>query len=63
MRQGRDRVVAVESGVVQPVFNLELAEGKSFFVGVRGVLVHDNTRVDPVLFAFDSETAATAAAR
>jgi hypothetical protein len=65
MLEGRDRIVAVDSGVVQPVFNLELAEGKSFFVGDRGVLVHDNTLVDPVLFAFDSETVAvpTAAAR
>ncbi len=52
---GRLGVVSVESGKVQPVFNLELSTGKSFFVGKRSVLVHDNTTVDPVHRPFDSE--------
>ena len=52
---GRVGVVSVESGIVQPVFNLELSTGKSFFVGKQGVLVHDNTTVDPVQRPFDSE--------
>jgi hypothetical protein len=43
------------SGDVQPVFNLEIPGRKSFFVGVRGALVHDNTPVDPVPLAFDAE--------
>lgn len=38
------RVVTVESGEpVQPVYNLEVAEDASFFVGAAGVLSHDNT--------------------
>jgi hypothetical protein len=52
---GRLGVVTVESGEVQPVFNLELSEGKSFFVGKQGALVHDNTLVDSVLHPFDTE--------
>jgi hypothetical protein len=52
---GRDKVVAVESDTVQPVFNLEVLAGKDFFVGKQGALVHDNTLVEPVLQPFDSE--------
>ena len=37
----------------QPVFNLELAGGDSFFVGTRGVLAHDNSMVSPVEKPFD----------
>jgi hypothetical protein len=60
---GHDRVVAVETGDVQPVFNLEVFAGKSFFVGQQGALVHDNTLVDPVVQPFDAVVAASATDR
>ncbi len=52
---GRIRVVSVKTELVQPVFNLEVAAGQSFFVGHRRVLVHDNSLVQPVTDAFDAE--------
>jgi hypothetical protein len=57
---GLCKVVAVESGEVQPVFNLELAEGHNFFVGQQGALVHDNSRVRPPSQPFDAPPALTA---
>jgi hypothetical protein len=48
------RVTKVEPNVVQPVFNLEVPEGHSYFVGRQGVLVHDNTRLQPVAKPFDT---------
>ena len=42
---------------VQPVFNLEVAHGQSFFVGDRGVLVHDNSLVEPTPEPFDAASA------
>ncbi len=48
---GLRRVATVDSDEVQPVFNLDIAENRSFFVGESGVLVHDNsvpgTRITP----------------
>ncbi len=41
------RVEAIESGPAQPVWNLELAEGHSYLVGQRGMIVHDITAVNP----------------
>ncbi|MGC8642738.1 MAG: polymorphic toxin-type HINT domain-containing protein [Isosphaeraceae bacterium] len=49
-------VVAVKSvnpDKVQPVFNLQLAEGISFLVGTSGVLAHDNSVVNPEEKPFD----------
>ena len=46
-------VEAVERYRVQPVFNLEVADGYSFFVGKQGVLAHDNTIVNPTEKPFD----------
>ena len=40
-------VKSVEAERVQPVFNLHVAEGESFFVGRTGVLAHDNSLVNP----------------
>lgn len=40
----------------QPVFNLEVASGGSFFVGKAGALVHDNSLVRPVGHPFDAST-------
>lgn len=51
---GTATVTAVEEDATQPVFNLEVAEGASFFVGQRGVLVHDNSRVLPTPEPFDA---------
>jgi hypothetical protein len=48
---GTVRVAAVEAADVQPVFNLDVAGGHSFFVGKDATLVHDNsvpsTRIEP----------------
>ena len=65
---GSRRVISVDDDEAQPVFNLEVASGQSFFVGRGGVLVHDNSVVEPVLKPFDAasglvlETAKTSAA-
>ena len=37
------RVVSVEPGSVEPLYNLDVAQNRSFFVGNGNVLVHDNT--------------------
>jgi len=47
-------VTSVEGEQVQPVFNLKIAEGRSFFVGTSGVLVHDNSLVQPLSKPFDA---------
>jgi hypothetical protein len=47
-------VKTVEKERVQPVFNLHVAEGESFFVGRTGVLAHDNSVVNPTPNPFDS---------
>ena len=52
---GRLAVVkTVEKDRVQPVFNLHVADGESFFVGRTGVLAHDNSTVNPTPNPFDS---------
>ncbi len=50
-------VERVEPARVQPVFNLEVAEGRSYFVGKLGALVHDNSPVEAVPHPFDASTA------
>jgi hypothetical protein len=40
---GLARVVAVEEDQVQPVFNLDVARNRTFFVGQGATLVHDNS--------------------
>jgi hypothetical protein len=59
---GTARVVSVSEEQVQPVFNLDVAERRSFFVGASGALVHDNSLVDPVLHPFDAPKAPEVAA-
>jgi hypothetical protein len=44
------------------VFNLEVDGGQSFFVGGPGVLVHDNSLVQPVSAPFDAGPVLTAVA-
>ena len=62
---GPARVESVESGSVQPVFNLDVAEAHDFFAGAVAVLVHDNTLPEIRLEPFDavSELTASASAR
>jgi Pretoxin HINT domain len=47
-------VKSVEKEQVQPVFNLQVADGESFFVGLAGVLAHDNSVVNPTPSPFDA---------
>ena len=54
---GLARVSSVSADLVRPVFNLEVHEGQSFFAGVPGALVHDNSPVEPVRRPFDTVTA------
>ena len=51
---GTARVRSVADDEVQPVFNLQVAEGNSFFVGGSGTLVHDNSLVEPAPAPFDA---------
>ncbi len=51
---GTARVGSVETQPVQPVFNLEVGPSQSYFVGDSGLLVHDNSLVNPVPFPFDA---------
>ena len=54
-------VEAVEPNQTEPVFNLEVADGGSFFVGQVGALVHDNSLVEATPDPFDA--AATVAVK
>ena len=51
------RVVATGHDAVQPVYNLEVADGRCYFVGERGVLVHDYSLALPVAGPFDAAPA------
>jgi hypothetical protein len=57
---GIARVAAVKPDATQKVYNLEVASGRSFFVGRRGALVHDNTTVEPTPRPFDAQAATLA---
>ena len=52
--RGRSRVISVTQGQVVPVFNLDVAQTRTFFVGEHAALVHDNTLPDPHLAPFDA---------
>jgi Pretoxin HINT domain len=39
----------VQSDRAEPVFNLTVMQSHSFFVGQRGMLVHDSSRIEPVV--------------
>jgi Pretoxin HINT domain len=47
-------VKSVDKEQVQPVFNLQVADGESFFVGRTGVLAHDNSPVNATPSPFDA---------
>ena len=55
---GDAEVKAVDRDDVRPVFNLEVADGHSFFVGTRRALVHDNSLVAPTPEPFDARAVA-----
>ncbi|MFI5458079.1 MAG: polymorphic toxin-type HINT domain-containing protein [Isosphaerales bacterium] len=48
-------IQSVEEEAVQPVFNLEVAGNRDYFVGKLGTLVHDYSFVQPVREPFDRE--------
>ncbi len=53
-------VQSIEPDATQPVYNLDVAENRDFFVGNKGLLVHDFSFVQPVAAPFDSQTGACA---
>jgi hypothetical protein len=48
------KVIAVEPGPTQPLYNLDVAKNQTFFVGTGDVLVHDNTLPPARQTAFDA---------
>jgi hypothetical protein len=57
--EGLAHVESVEPVASQPLFNLEVAQCASFFVGKTGALVHDNSLVEPPYNPFDALTPAS----
>ena len=51
---GLVRVAEVEPDSIQPLYNLDVSDPRSFFVGASNVLVHDNTLPDHRLKPFDA---------
>jgi hypothetical protein len=51
---GVARVDRIETDSVQPLYNLEVAASRTFFVGQSKLLVHDNTLPDHRLVPFDA---------
>jgi Pretoxin HINT domain len=52
---GTVTIESIEADKTQPVYNLEVAQNRNFFVGSRGLLVHDFSFVQPVAEPFDRE--------
>ncbi len=52
---GTVAIDAIEPGKTQPVYNLDVAFNRDFFVGTRGLLVHDFSFVRPVIEPFDRQ--------
>jgi hypothetical protein len=53
--EGRARILAVSPGSAEPIFNLDVAGPRTFFVGDHGALVHDNTLPAALGTPFDAE--------
>jgi hypothetical protein len=51
---GIARITSIKTGQTQPVFNLEVASGRSFFVGNIAALVHDYTLIETIDRPFDA---------
>src|SRR5439155_12121587 len=45
-------VRSIAPGAAQPVYNLDIAHDRDFFVGTKSLLVHDFSFVQPVLQPF-----------
>ncbi len=58
---GLTKVVSVSAGPVVPVFNLDVAKTRTFFVGEHSALVHDNTLPETRLVPFDKQADLTSA--
>ncbi len=56
-------VKSVEADRIQPVYNLRVADGESYFVGDAAVLAHDNSTVQPVPEPFDAVGPLTAGSK
>jgi tetratricopeptide (TPR) repeat protein len=48
-------IQSIEADATQPVYNLDVAQDRDFFVGKKGLLVHDFSFVQPMSLAFDRE--------
>ena len=48
-------IESIDTDSTQPVFNLDVASDRDFFVGKTGILVHDFSFVHPVLAPFDRQ--------
>jgi len=46
-------IKSIETDETQPVYNLEIAENRDFFVGKKGLLVHDFSFAQPVAAPLD----------
>ncbi len=46
-------IQGISGDIKQPVFNLEVASDRDYFVGRTGFLVHDNSLIEPVDHPFD----------
>jgi hypothetical protein len=47
-------VKSVEPAGIEPVYNLRVLQAESYFAGEIGLLVHDNSEVEPVARPFDA---------
>ncbi|MHC5537974.1 polymorphic toxin-type HINT domain-containing protein [Singulisphaera rosea] len=52
--KGPSRIESVEEGIVEPLFNLVVAQTRTFFVGNSDTLVHDNTLPEIRVKPFDA---------
>ena len=50
---GTARIESVGQDEIQPVYNLDVANNRNFFVGSAGLLVHDFSLVEAVPEPFD----------
>jgi Pretoxin HINT domain len=55
-------IQSIEADATQPVYNLDVAQNRDFFVGKTGLLVHDFSFVQPVVTPFDRRADAPAPA-
>ena len=52
---GTVQIESIETDKTQPVHNLDVADNRDFFVGAKGLLVHDFSFVQAVLEPFDRQ--------